>query len=119
VTTRQSPFRSDQTRSSPDHDLDGRFPVGQTRLEIPASPLGLFQHGWVVGPLAAQEPARDQLSDASGGDGAVIGRHRRFFATFRKHRPTLSALTMTVKAPRGTIQCKPHCVGGSSAARRW
>jgi hypothetical protein len=43
-------------------------------------PLGPFQHGWVVGLLAAQEPARDQLSDASGGDGAVIGRHRRFFA---------------------------------------
>src|SRR5258705_11775181 len=53
--------------------------MGQTHLEIPASSLGLFQHDWMVGRLAAQEPARDQLWDAPGSNRALIGRHGRPF----------------------------------------
>jgi hypothetical protein len=51
--------------------------VGQTQLEIPASSLGLFEHRWMVSYPAAQEPVGDQLWDAPGSDGVVIGCHGR------------------------------------------
>jgi hypothetical protein len=53
--------------------------IRQTQLEIPASSLRLFHHDWMVVCLAAQELAGDQLWDAPGSSGAVIGRHDRSF----------------------------------------
>jgi hypothetical protein len=89
--------------------------IGQTQLEVPASSLGLFHHDWMVGRLAAQEPARDQLWDAPGSNGVVIGCHGHSFRGLsqapamralypRVPDPTVSAGTLSTPRSRSAQQ---------------